>query len=71
MVMNKSSLLWQYPVMEGSITSEKLPILNDPGLESPPTEEELSLLIDGYEQRILSAVLARLGTSFTPQFLQG
>ncbi len=42
------------------LNQDEFTIPNHVDLESPPTEEELNLLVEGHEQRILKAVLARL-----------
>lgn len=58
-------------VLAEILTPAELALFNDMGLEKPPTDEELSLLRPGYEQRILSAVLARLDAGFAPRDAAG
>jgi hypothetical protein len=47
-------------IFQEPLKPDELTLLNEVDLESPPTQEELSLLADGYEQRILDGVMARL-----------
>ena len=46
--------------LAGILTPFEFALFKDEGIEAPPTEEEMALLIKGCEERILSSVLTRI-----------
>ena len=58
----KSLLLRLGVVLRETLTPVEWAIFDDEAIECPPSKEELALLNDGYEHRILSDVLKRLDT---------
>ena len=51
-------------VLTAVLSPEELTLFNDANLEAPPTPEELNLLREGYEQRILSGIALRINTTY-------